>query len=547
MRVTPDREPARTCAIEGLMMDVPLTTRLLLDRMTTVNSGSRIVTLKEPDGLTCEVTRFAQMAARARQVAAGLEALGVRAGDRVASLAFNTREHLELYFGVTAMGAVLHTINLRLHADQLAWTVNHAQDRVVVVQASLLDQLLEVLPRLEHVEHVVVIADETGDGAGHLDYESMLRDDVEYTWPDLDERSAASLCYTSGTTGDPKGVLYSHRGIVLHALAMSGADVYGLRRADVALTLVPLFHAMAWGMPFVSALVGNDMVLPGRHVRPDVIAGLIEQERVTWSSGVPTLWSDLLQCVDEATSSGTVVDLGSLERVLCGGTAVPERLMREYDRRFGVEIFQGWGMTEIFPGATVGPDEPQLPEDERWSRRRAAGRLSPLYEVRILDGEDVLPADGASVGEIEVRGPTVSGAYYGSPPGSDDRFHEGWLRTGDIGTLDPAGWLRITDRSKDAIKSGGEWISSVDLESAICDHPLVREAAVIGVPDDRWGERPHAYVVAAGPLDHDELASFLRERVARWWLPDEVHLVSSLPRTSTGKLDKRSIRAATSA
>lgn len=539
----------RVLALPGLFMDTSLTVGLIRERMASVNGDSRVVTLLDPEtGATSDIS-FRDVTRRAAQIAHALRRLGVEPGDRVASLAWNNRQHVETYFGVMCMGAVLHTMNLRLHQDQLAWTVNHAEDRVVIVDASLLDVLESAMSSITTVEHVIVV-NEPGSPmpatapVGALDFEELLAaESEEFDWPALDERSAASLCYTSGTTGHPKGVLYSHRSIVLHALSMSGADQYGITRKDRALALVPLFHAMAWGMPFVSGLVGNDLVLPGPHLKPEAVANLISGERVTWSSGVPTLWTDVLHHATARAETSSPVDLTSLRTVLCGGTAVPVHLMREYEERFGVDMLQGWGMTEIFPGATVGRDDIELPDDERWSRRRAQGRLSPLYEVRLVDLDGtVQPSDGVAVGEIQVRGPAVAGAYFGDPMGAADKFDDGWLRTGDVGTVDAAGWVRITDRAKDAIKSGGEWISSQDLENEIMAHDAVREASVIGVPDDRWGERPLAYVVTDRPMSVGELSDFLSTRVAKWWIPERYEFIDAIPRTSTGKFDKKALR-----
>ncbi|RNL63378.1 fatty-acid--CoA ligase [Nocardioides marmoriginsengisoli] len=532
------------------MMEVPLTVSMLWERMHTVNGASRVVTLRDPEsGGTSDVS-FRDVAARSSQLAHALGRLGIVPGDRVASLAWNNQQHFETYLGVMGMGAVLHTMNLRLHPDQLAWTVNHAEDRIIIVDASLVDLISAALPRLPTVEHVIVV---TGPGeerstlAGTLDYEELLAaESMNFPWPSIDERSAASLCYTSGTTGDPKGVLYSHRSIVLHALAMTGVDQYALSRHDRALALVPLFHAMAWGMPFISAVIGNDLILPGPHLKAEHVARFIDRERVTWSSGVPTLWTDVLHFVTSLERGSDNVELSTLRMILCGGTTVPEHLMREFDARFGVSMIQGWGMTEIFPGATVGADEPGPSEDERWSRRRAAGRISPLYQLRVVDsGGKIQPHDGVSVGEIQARGPVVTGAYFRAPRGTEDKFDAGWLRTGDIGTVDSGGWVRITDRAKDAIKSGGEWISSQDLENAIMAHPAVREASVVGIPDERWGERPLAYVVAGAPVSDKEIQAFLGTRVAKWWIPDLYEFIDAIPRTSTGKFDKKVLRAMT--
>ncbi|WP_369139072.1 long-chain fatty acid--CoA ligase [Modestobacter versicolor] len=516
--------------------------------MAGVHGAKKVVTLVDPETGECVERDFRDVVARAGRLAHALQRLGVRPGDRVATLAWNNAQHLEVYLAVMCMGAVLHTMNLRLADDQLAYTVNHAGDGVVIVESSLAAQFAEVRPELKTVTNVIVL-DDAGERCAELpdalDYEELLaQESPHFPWPEFDERSAAALCYTSGTTGDPKGVLYSHRSIVLHALAMSGADVYGITSRDRVLALVPLFHALGWGLPFVSGLVGCDLILPGRHLKPGVVARLIEDQQATWSSGVPTLWLDLLHHVDSRRPDDRPVDLSSLHTVLCGGTAVPDSLIERYEEQFGVEVIRGWGMTEIFPGATVGRDQPGDPESVKSERRRTGGRVSPLYELRVVDPVgDVLPHDGATVGDIEVRGPAVTGAYFNAPAATAEAVHDGWLRTGDVGTIDSAGYLRITDRAKNVIKSGGEWISSQDLEVALMAHPAVREAAVIGVPDERWGERPLAFVVLRAPASHDDLKEFLRGRVARWWVPEHFQTVDEIARTSTGKYDKKVLNA----
>jgi fatty-acyl-CoA synthase len=541
--------PSGEGAFPGLMMDFPLTVQHVLRRMSTVHGSKKVVTLVDPLTGECTERDFRDVVARAGQLAHALQRLGVRPGDRVGSLAWNRAQHLEVYLGVMCMGAVLHTMNLRLHGDQLAYTVNHAEDGVVIVDSSLAGQLAEVLPKLTSARAVVVI-DEAGDSRSAelpeaSDYEELLaQESPDFPWPDIDERSAAALCYTSGTTGDPKGVLYSHRAIVLHALSMSGADVYGITGRDRVLASVPLFHAMGWGLPFVSGLVGSDLIMPGRHLQPAPLASLIESQQVTWSCGVPTVWLDLLRYLDDLPSDGGRPDVSSLRTILCGGTAVPETLVEEYESRFGTAMIEGWGMTEIFPGATVGRDEPSDSEVQRQQRRKTAGRVSPLYELRIVGaGDDVLPHDGVAVGDVEVRGPAVASGYFRGPEATAAAIHDGWLRTGDVGTIDGFGYLRITDRSKDVIKSGGEWISSQDLENELMAHPAVREAAVVGVPDERWGERPLAFVVLSAPAAGSELKAFLADRVARWWLPERFEVVEELPRTTTGKYDKKLLRA----
>jgi fatty-acyl-CoA synthase len=391
----------------------------------------------------------------------------------------------------------------------------------------------------------------------------------EYALPDLDERAAAALCYTSGTTGDPKGVAYSHRCLALHTILMAGTETYRIGARDRVLAVVPMFHAMGWNLAYLAGMVGADLVLPGRFLQPEPLTKLIEAERITASCGVPTIWMDVLRYADEHGS-----DLSAFELAICGGTQVPPKLMRDFEARHGVAVVQGWGMTETLPGAALAYDPPMrgaagsargaagsargdgartadaaaedAAEEERWFRREHAGRVSPFYELRIVgdDGAE-LPRDGESQGEIQVRGPVVAGSYFEAPEASAAAFTaDGWLRTGDVGTLDCRGWLRITDRAKDVIKSGGEWISSVDLESALMAHPAVHEAAVIAIPDERWSERPFACVVAAEGTEEAELTAFLADRFERWWLPDGFAFIAEIPKTSVGKFDKKALRGA---
>lgn len=501
------------------------------------NSQADVVAIREDqDGR--ETVPLGQVIESARGLAAGLAGLGVGPGDRVATLAWNVREHLEAYWAIPCMGAVLHTLNARLPVDQLAAIVTEAASRVLIVQANLADLAAEVLERVECVEAVVVFgAAEATLIEAAIPYEELVGSAGAFDWPELDERLPAGLCFTSGTVGNPKGVLYSHRHLVLHALTMAAFDPYGAPGADRVLGVVPMFHAMGWNLPYITALRGSALVLPDRHLAPQDLVPLIASEGITFSSGVPTVWSDIQRYV-KRTDKG----LGSLRAIGCGGNRVPEELMRWYQDR-GVTVLQGWGMTETGPGASRVFDDPALAEDERWRRRSTVGWLRPLYEARVraADGE-LLPEDGEAVGEIEIRGPMVISSYYGEAESASDRFRDGWLRTGDLGTIDPAGWLTLVDRDKDVVKSGGEWISSLDVETALLEHPAVVDVAVVGVADERWMERPCACVVVDAEVEPEELRTFLIERLPRWWVPERFAVVESLPRTGVGKLDKRALR-----
>jgi fatty-acyl-CoA synthase len=540
--------------LAGGTQDFPLTLTHLLGRARGINGEAEVVTQLDAEG-RLERSTLAAVGARAEALAAGLAGLGLVAGDRVGVLAWNNRHHLEAYWAVPCAGLVLHTMNPRLSPEQIAYTVRHSGDRAIVVDAALLDALWPVLDLLgdDAPRHLVVFEEEGELPAGALDYEELLIEGAatiaadEYALPDLDERAAAALCYTSGTTGDPKGVAYSHRCLALHTILMAGTETYRIGARDRVLAVVPMFHAMGWNLAYLSGMLGADLVLPGRFLQPEPLTRLIEAERITASCGVPTIWMDVLRYADEHGS-----DLSAFELAICGGTQVPPQLMRDFEARHGVAVVQGWGMTETLPGAALAYDPPRrggapVDEEERWARREHAGRVSPFFELRIVgdDGAE-LPRDGESQGEIEVRGPVVAGSYFETPEASAAAFTaDGWLRTGDVGTLDCRGWLRITDRAKDVIKSGGEWISSVDLESALMAHPAVHEAAVIAIPDERWSERPFACVVAAAGVGEVELTEFLAEReIPRWWLPDGFVFIAEIPKTSVGKFDKKALRGA---
>jgi acyl-CoA synthetase (AMP-forming)/AMP-acid ligase II len=525
--------------MQGTMQDHPLTVTALFRHGRTIHGRSQVATF---EGDRTRRASFAEVGERAERLAAALRRLGVRAGDRVATFSWNTQEHLEAYLAVPCMGAVLHTLNVRLFPDQLAWVANHAEDRIVLVDDCLVPLLARVRSKLATVEHVIVVGE--GDaaplGPDVLPYEALLAAERPgYDWPAIDEGSAAAMCYTSGTTGNPKGVVYTHRSTFLHSLAITSGAAWALSEHDRILVIVPMFHANAWGLPYAGWMVGADLVMPGRFLQAASVCRLIAEERPTMSGAVPTIWNDILHHI-----GGTPTDLSSLRLVACGGSPVPRALMERFQERNGVRIVQAWGMTETSPLAAVAFPPKGTPAGEEMRWRAKTGRVVPGVEIRIVDDAGApLPWDGATAGEIEVRGPWVTASYYREE--APEKFHDGWLRTGDVGTVDALGFLQITDRAKDVIKSGGEWISSVDLENAIMAHPEVVEAAVVGVPDPRWDERPLACVVVrpGASVTVDDLAAFVADRVARWWVPERWTFVAEVPRTSVGKFDKKLLRA----
>ncbi|MDX8153274.1 long-chain fatty acid--CoA ligase [Patulibacter brassicae] len=532
--------------LPGLMQhDHPLTIAGLVRRMATVTARSEVVDFRA-DGRTTRRS-FAGVADRAARLGAHLGALGVREGDRVATLAWNSAQHLEAYLGIPAIGAVLHTVNLRLTPEHLTYVLNHGGARVLLVDRTLLGLLEAVADDLTELEHLVLLGEGPEPGAAlerfrSEDLDAALADVAPLAaWPEVDDRAAAALCYTSGTTGNPKGVLYSHRSSVLHALAAGMVDTLAVGRGDRVLPIVPMFHANAWGLPYACALTGASLVFVGRDMSAATIAAAIAAERVTIAAGVPTIWMDLLRYAEQHE-----VDVSSLRCAPCGGAAVPRALMEGFERRLGAEIVQAWGMTETSPLGAVARVPEDVPEEERWARRLAQGTIAPLVEARLVDDAGVeQPWDGTSEGELQVRGPWIAAGYYRDPDASEEAIDDGWLRTGDVATIDDRGTLRLTDRAKDIIKSGGEWISSVALEGELLAHPEVLEAAVIAHPDERWTERPLACVVlapraTAGPA---ELRAFLAERVARWWVPERFAFIEEVPKTSVGKFDKKVLRA----
>jgi fatty-acyl-CoA synthase len=507
--------------LEGLMQhDHPLTLQHVLWRMRTLNGDREVVTLTdgEPERIT-----YVQAGERVDRLAHALTALGVEPGDRIATFAWNTQRHFEVYLAAPCMGAVLHTLNIRLFPEQLRYIVDHARDTVLFLDPSLRDVWEASGAK---VERVIELGDE---------YEQLLAEQPAdpFAYPELDDHQAAGLCYTSGTTGNPKGVLYSHRSNILHAMGKCLADSVAIKHSDVVMPVVPMFHANAWGFPYACAMAGASLVMPSRFVAAEPLANAIERERVTITGAVPTVWLDLLRYADEHRS-----DLSSIETMVCGGAAVPLSLIEAMEERHGVRIVQGWGMTETSPLASVSREGgPQ--------QRARQGRPLPLVETRIVsdDGEEQ-PWDDEATGELQVRGPWIARAYYEDDT-SAEKFDGGWLRTGDIAAIAPDGSLRLTDRSKDVIKSGGEWISSVELENALMAHPSIREAAVIARPDERWSERPLACVVLeeGSQLDSEELKRHLHELVAKWWVPDDYVAIDEVPKTSVGKFDKKALRA----
>ncbi|MFC9844294.1 long-chain fatty acid--CoA ligase [Streptomyces sp. NPDC060223] len=538
-------------AVLSTMQDVPLLISRILTHGSAIHGTSQVITWTgegEPQRRS-----FAEIGARAAQLAHALSDLGVEEGHPTGTLMWNNAEHVEAYFAIPSMGAVLHTLNLRLPAEQLAYIVNHAADRVIIANGSLLPLLAPLLPHLPTVEHVVV----SGPGDRSLldgatarvhEYEELIAGrPTSYDWPELDERTAAAMCYTSGTTGDPKGVVYSHRSIYLHSMQVNMAQSMGLTDRDTTLVVVPQFHVNAWGLPHATFMTGINLLMPDRFLQPAPLAEMIESERPTHAAAVPTIWQGLL---GELTAKPR--DVSSLTQVTIGGSACPPSLMEAFDK-LGMRVCHAWGMTETSPLGTIARAPAHVVgTDEEFAYRLTQGRFPAGVEARLSGpGGERLPWDNESAGELEVRGPWIAGAYYGGP-GAElqrpaDKFSEdGWLKTGDVGTISSDGFLTLTDRAKDVIKSGGEWISSVELENALMSHPDVAEAAVVAVPDDKWGERPLATVVLreGSTADFNTLRAFLagEGKIAKWQLPERWTIIESVPKTSVGKFDKKVLR-----
>ena len=524
------------------MQDGPLSLAQLVRYGTSVHGGSEVVTWTGSSGRR---ESYADLGRHAARLAHALRALGVSGDDRVGTFMWNNAEHLAVYLAVPAMGAVLHPLNIRLFPDQLTYIANHAQDSVVIADASLLPLLNPLLKGFEHLRHVVVVGGETSavdapEGVTVHGYTELLAAQPdEFDWVEVDERSAAAMCYTSGTTGNPKGVVYSHRSIWLHSMQVCMTDGMGLQQSDRSLVIVPMFHAMAWGLPYASMMVGASQIMPDRFLQPAPIADIMATEQPTMAGAVPTIWQGLLAHLEAHPQ-----DLSSLRNVVVGGSACPPALMRAFNDKYGVHITHAWGMTETSPlGSLANPPGWATGEDE-WNYRFTQGRLPASVQGRLIGQEgDELPWDGESVGELEVRGPWVTGSYY--LVDDPEKFDNGWLRTGDVGSLSQDGFLRLTDRSKDVIKSGGEWISSVELENQVMSHPAVAEAAVIGVPDEKWDERPLVAVVLkeGTTATPEELRTYLEGRIAHWQVPENWTFIEEVPKTSVGKFDKKRLRS----
>ncbi len=530
-------------------MDTPLQVSRLLEHGSTVHGSAEVITWT---GEGPRRTSYAEIGSQSARLAHALrDDLGVQGDERVGTLMWNNAEHLVAYLAVPSMGAVLHTLNLRLFPEQLIYIVNHAEDRVVIVDSTLIPLLAGVLPHLSTVRHIVVVGD--GDmgplaqaSAGRFQlhrWADLLRDKPDhYDWPAVDERDAAALCYTSGTTGNPKGVAYSHRSIYLHSMQVCSQEAFGLGPASKVLAVVPMFHAMAWGLPYASFLSGASMLMPDRFLQAAPLAAMISLERPTLAGAVPTIWTDLLAHLDAHPT-----DISSMREVIVGGSACPPALMHAFSERHHVEVIHAWGMTEMSPLGSVSRSPAGLTGPGAWAYRYTQGRIPASVQARIVgpDGS-VMQNDGKSVGELEVRGPWITSTYIGDETPDVEKFSpDGWLRTGDVGVLSPDGYLTLSDRAKDVIKSGGEWISSVELENALMGHPAVLEACVVGVPDERWGERPLATVVLreGQAVTPEELREFLASTVARWQLPERWAFIEAVPKTSVGKFDKKRVRA----
>jgi fatty-acyl-CoA synthase len=525
----------------GLMMDdYPLSLTALIERAELLTSSRKVV-YRRPDG-EIHRTTMGDCARRARRLATALAGLGIGEGDRVATMMWNQPEHLEAYYGLPSMGAVVHTLNPRLHPDELSFIAADAEDRAIIVDDTLLG-VFDSFREAHHFEHVIVVshAGETPDDT--LQYEALIREGEPMRWPEPHERRAAAICYTSGTTGRPKGVLYSHRALVLHSMAAALPDAMNISARDAVLPVVPMFHANAWGIPYTATMMGASLVLPGPKLDAESVLDLLADEKVTLTAGVPTVWMAMLGAIESEPDRW---DLSSLKRLLVGGAAVPKSMIEGYQKH-DLMIVQGWGMTETSPLASTSIVPPELDgasPEEQFEYRARQGIPAPFVEIRARgDGGELIPWDDQAMGELEVRGPWVAAAYF-QGTGAEKFTDDGWFQTGDVVKIDQRGCIKITDRAKDLVKSGGEWISSVDMENLLMAHPAVAEAAVIAVSDEKWGERPMAVVVLreGAEASPDDLRQHLSSHFSKWQLPERVEFIDEIPRTATGKFKKTALR-----
>jgi len=530
--------------MNGLMMNFPLTLPTIMNRAETLHSKKQIIT-RLPDKSLHRYT-YGDFIIRAKKLSVSLQQLGVKEGDRVATFCWNHYQHLEIYFGVPAFGAVLHTLNLRLSAEDLEYIVNHADDKVIIVDQVLLPLLDKFKDKIK-VKHIIVIPN-AGQPVpeGTLNYEDVLAsgDEEKYIPFEGDENTAAALCYTSGTTGKPKGVLYSHRSIVLHSMVSAYAEGLSLLESDVVLPVVPMFHVNAWGLPFTCTMLGTTIVFPGPYLDPLSLLELFDSEKVTITAGVPTIWLGILNVLDADPNK---YNLSALRRMVVGGSAAPRSVIKGFQERHGLNILHAWGMTETSPLGSIAiltGDIQKQDEETQYDYRAKQGRPVSFVEIRGRNENGMIPWDGKTMGELEVRGPWVASAYYDTPDEEDKFTADGWFRTGDIVAIDPEGYIEIKDRSKDVIKSGGEWISSVALESTLMGHPAVAEAAVFAIPHEKWVERPMACVVLkeGKTTTQEELSAFLAPHFAKFSLPDAYAFVKEIPKTSVGKFKKSALR-----